>query len=196
MIKDKKTGRLKPDVHIPDKSVCQDDWYITDGKTKITAKQMKAVDENMFWNVNDKYSVNEIKQIIKEKFNVTDKTDFVIGNNNDHFKTLEEGCENWKKDGISAHKTIGSKKGLKRDHGVKNQHSVQAPVGMWRITMAELEVMKNSAATSPLSSRYRAQYGRIMNGVPNDKKLAEFSRLLESRGNIAYKDIVRYLEKY
>lgn len=191
-IVDKKGNEIKK-THKIDSSVCQDEWYITDGKTKITAKQMKAIDERMFWNVNDKYSVEQIKKILKEKFKITEKTDFVVGNNNDHFKRLEEGYSKWFNDGVTAKKSVG---GLHRDHGVKNMHSIQAPVGMWRISLAELEIMKNSTVVSPLTSRYRAQYGRIMNKTPNKTKLAEFARFLEKKGNIAYKDIVRYIEEY
>lgn len=188
-----KKGNEKKRVHKIDRSVCQDSWYITDGKIKITAKQMKNEDSNMFWNVNDKYSVNEIKEILKNKISFTGNTELIIGNDNDHFKRLEEGYSKWFNDGVSAKKAVG---GLRRDHGVKNMHSIQAPVGMWRITMAEFEAIKNSTALSPLSTRYRAQSGRIMNGVPNKSKLAEFARLLASKGNIAYKDIVRYIEEY
>ena len=188
-----KKGNEKKRKHTIDRSVCQDSWYITDGKVKVTAAQMKAVDKNIFWNVNERYSVDEVKKILKEKFVITDKTEFVIGNDNDHYDRLEKGYSKWFNDGISAKKSVG---GLRRDHGVKNMHSIQAPVGMWRITYSELELIKESTAISPLTSRYRSQYGRIMNGVPNRAKLAEFARFLESKGNIAYKDIVRYLENY
>ena len=188
-----KNGKEHTRTHKIDNSVCQDSWYITDGKIRITSKQMKAVDDRMFWNVSDKYSVDQIKKILKEKFVITDKTVFTIGNENDHFKRLEEGYSKWFNDGISAKKSVG---GLRRDHGVKNMHSIQAPVGMWRISLAELEVMKNSTAASPLTSRYRAQRWRTMNKIPNKTKLAEFARLLATKGNITYKDIVRYIEEY
>lgn len=188
-----KKGNEKVRKHKIDKSVCQDDWYISDGQTKITAKQLKVIDDRMFWNVNDKYSIEQIKKVFKEKLRITDKTDVIFGNNNDHFKRLEEGYEKWFNDHVAARKSVG---GLRRDHGVINKHSVQAPVGMWRISYAELEVMRNSNAVSPLTSRYRAQYGRIMNKTPNKAKLAEFARFLAKKGNIAYKDIVRYIEEY
>lgn len=188
-----KKGNERKKVHKIDRSVCQDSWYITDGNVKITAKQMKAIDDRMFWNVNDNYMVNQIKKIIKEKFKVTSKTNFVVGNDNDHFKRLEEGYSKWFNDHVAATKSVA---GLYRDHGVKNMHSIQAPVGMWRISLAELEVMKNSNVKSPLTSRYRAQPWRTMNKMPNKTKLAEFARLLEKKGNISYKDIVRYIEEY
>ena len=197
MIKDRKTGQLKPDEHIPDKgpgAVCQDDWYITDGRTKFTSAQMKAIDKELFWNVNEKYSVNQVKKIIQEKFNITPETVFTIGNNNPHFQALEEGYEDWKNDGLRAVKN--RKEGIRREHGVENMHSIQAPVGMWRISMAELEVMVRSKAISPLTSRYRAQYGRIMRKPPNKAKLLQFMKLLESKKDITYADIARYVERY
>lgn len=193
MIKDRKTGRLKPDYHIPDYSVCRDAWYITDGQKKITAAQMRNIDRDLFWDINNKHAINEIKKILKQTFNITDKTVFTIGNNNDHFKGLEEGFEDWEHDRIVVKKGTG---GIKRDHGVKNKHSIQAPVGMWRITMAELEVIKNSNAISPLTSRYRSQNKRIMDRVPSNKQLSQFVKLLQTKGYIEYKDIERYLEKY
>ena len=188
-----KKGNEHKKTHKIDSSVCQDSWYISDGRVRLTAKQMKAIDDRMFWNVNDLYMINQIKNILKNSFVITDKTQFTIGNDNDHFKRLEDGYSKWFNDGITAKKSVG---GLHRDHGVKNMHSIQAPVGMWRISLAELEIMKNSKVASPLTSRYRAQPWRTMNKTPNKAKLAAFARLLESKGNIAYKDIVRYIEEY
>lgn len=192
----RKDGTTRTTYHKIDTIVCQDDWYITDGKTKITAKQMKAIDKDLFWNVNEKYSVGMVKKILKEKFNPTPDTNFEVGNDNPHFELLENGNKRWFNDGLTAGKTRKENETVRREHGVKNKHSIQAPVGMWRITMAELEAIKQSNAKSPLTSRYRSQYGRIQHGVPNRKKLMEFARLLESKRNIKYKDIVEYLEKY
>lgn len=195
----RKDGTTRTFRHKIDTIVCQDDWYITDGKTKMTAKQMKAIDDRMFLNVNDKYAITQIRKILKEKFDVTGDTEFEVGNDNPHFQLLEEGNSRWMNDGMTAGKDWRGKpknEAIYREHGVKNMHSIQAPVGMWRISLAELELMKQSSATSPLTSRYRPQIGRTMTKPPNRKKLAEFARLLESRGDIAYKDIVEYLEKY
>ena len=195
----RKDGTTRTYTHKIDNIVCQDDWYITDGKTKITAKQMKAIDDRMFWSVNDKYAVDQIKKILREKFSVTGNTQFEVGNDNPHFKLLEEGNSRWFNDGLTSGKDWQNRpknEAVYREHGVKNMHSIQAPVGMWRISLAELEVMKQSSAISPLTSRYRTQAWRTMDKPPNKKKLAEFARLLESRRNIAYKDIVRYIEEY
>ena len=194
----RKDGTTRTTYHKIDTIVCQDDWYITDGQTKLTAKQMKAIDKDLFWNVNEKYSVDKVKKILKETFNPTPDTNFEIGNDNPHFELLENGNSRWFNDGLTAGKSRGKTKAesVRREHGVKNMHSIQAPVGMWRITMAELETIKQSTVKSPLTSRYRSQFGRIQHGVPNRKKLMEFARFLESKKNIKYKDIVRYLEVY
>ena len=189
-----KKGEETVREHKKDTSVCQDDWYITDGNITLTARQLKTIDSKLFWNVNEKYSVEQIKKIFNEKFVINDKTKFTIGNNNPHFKSLEEGYYKWKNDGKSASKDI--KAGVHREHGVQNMHSIQAPVGMWRISMAELEVMKNSKVASSLTSRYRAQYGRIMRKPPNKSKLESFMKLLQPKRNIAWKDIERYIERY
>lgn len=191
-----KDGTTRTTYHKIDTIVCQDDWYITDGQTKITAKQMKAIDKDLFWNVNEKYSVDKVKKILKEKFNPTPETNFEVGNDNPHFELLENGNKRWMNDGLTAGKSRTVKESVRREHGVKNRHSIQAPVGMWRITMAELEAIRQSNAKSPLTARYRSQYGRIQHGLPNRKKLMEFARVLEKRRNIKYKDIVEYLEKY
>ena len=179
--------------HTPDESICQDDWYITDGKKKITSKEMRDKNPNLFWSPNDLTSVNIIKKLLKNSFQFDGNSQFTIGNNNPHFKILEEGCDLWEKDSKHPASSISLNK---RPHGVKNKHSIQAPVGMWRISLAELEVMRNSTALSPLTSRYRAQYGRTETKPPSKKKLAEFARLLASKGDITYKDIVRYIEEY
>jgi len=192
-----KDGTTRTTYHKIDTIICQNDWYITDGKIKVTAGQMKTVDKNLFWNVNEKYSVDQIKKIIKERFNPTPETKFEVGNDNPHFELLENGNKRWLNDGLTAGKSRATEENeaVRREHGVKNKHSIQAPVGMLRITMAELEAIKKSNVISPLSSRYRSQYGRIQHGLPNRTKLMEFARLLEKK-RLKYKDIVEYLEKY
>lgn len=193
----RKDGTTRTTYHKIDTIVCQDDWYISDGKTKITAKQMKAIDADLFWNVNEKYSIEKIKKILKEKFNPTPDTNFEVGNDNPHFELLENGNSRWFNDGLTAGKSRGKTKAesVRREHGVKNMHSIQAPVGMMRISLAELELMKQSSVMSPLTSRYRPQIGRTQHGLPNRRKLNDFAKLLEKR-SLKYDDIKDYLEKY
>lgn len=192
----RKDGTTRTTYHKKDTIVAQNDWYITDGKTKMTAGQMKTIDKDLFWNVNEKYSIDKIKKILKEKFDVTPDTNFEVGNDNPHFELLENGNERWLNDGLTAGKIRTEKETVRREHGVQNKHSIQAPVGMMRISLAELELMKQSNVKSPLTSRYRSQYGRIQHRPPNRKKLEQFMKLLEKRGDLKYDDIKEYLEKY
>ena len=197
VVRTKKDGTTETTYHEIDTIVCQDDWYITDGKRKITAGDMKKIDGDLFWNVNEKYSIEKIKKIIQQTFDVTPDTNFEVGNDNPHFELLENGNKRWFNDGLTAGKSRGKtkKESVRREHGVKNKHSIQAPVGMMRISLAELDLIRQSAAESSLASRYRPQIGRIQHKLPNKGKLKDFSKLLEKR-SLKYSDIEEYLEKY
>lgn len=189
-----KTGEKKVIKHKPDGEKCREHWFIEDTKTgdKIYSKRfIKGPDS--FNVVNNSTEINEIKEAVKRKFPIKKYLDeepvFAVGNDSKHFERIEYGYSQWKND---TSPVIGAPIG--REHGVKNRHSVQAPVGMLRITEAELESIRRRPSFRSLRSRYKG--GLRTNVTPSDKKLEEFYKILKRGHRIKYADIKRYLEMY
>ena len=181
--------------HIPDEEICREHWYIEEshGKTKMYSRTL--IRGGLEFNVvNDAEEINAIKEKLKAKYplkrflKANEAPEFTVANDCKHFTRLEYGYSAWKNDtepvtGISG-----------REHGVKNKHSVQAPVGMLRITEAELESIRRRPSVRSLKSRYRG--GTAMLATPSDKKLKEFYKLMKRSHRIRYADIKKYLEEY
>lgn len=182
-------------VHIPDDIQCRYDWYITDGNTKITAKELHDEFEDLFDYVSDANAISKIADIFASrlKFTYTNRS-MSIYNDNPHFAVLEYGGGyHWLDGNI---KTAPSG----RKHGVENDHSVQAPVGMLRITQMELQRSSGSSAKSALDQRFKGQQVRTYKDgttrarqiTPSDYQLTQIVKLLK-KGRIKYKDIERYI---
>lgn len=181
--------------HIPDEEICREHWYIEEshGKTKMYSRTLirGGLDFNV---VNNSEEINAIKDKLKSKYplkrflTANEAPDFTVANDCKHFTRVEFGYSAWKHD-TEPVTGIGG-----REHGVKNKHSVQAPVGMLRITEAELESIKRKPSLRSLRSRYKG--GTAMKVTPSDKKLQEFYKLLKKSHRIRYADIKKYLEEY
>lgn len=167
--------------HIPDKDRCRYDWYITDGAKKITSAQMfsKGV---KFHNVDNNDDINKISNIIESAF--SNITKITIGNDNKHFGVLEYGG------GYKWPAESDPKKGSKYEHGVKNNHSVQAPVGMMRISLAEFEKGNTSKVAS---NQYLRGHKRGMkNKIPTEKQLTQFWKYISTHTHFTFEDIKRF----
>lgn len=189
-----KNGEKKYE-HIPDEEVCREHWYIEEvhGRTKLYSRTLirSGMDFNV---VNDAGEINVIKEKLKLKYPLKrflkagEAPDFTVANDCKHFERVEFGYSEWKHD-TEPVTGIGG-----REHGVKNKHSVQAPVGMLRITEAELELIRRRPSVRSLKSRYRG--GTAMLATPSDKRLKEFYKLMKRSHRIRYADIKKYLEEY
>ena len=195
-----KTVRMNKRTHIPDKGVhsqCRYDWYITDGETTVSAKDFP---QKYFDVVNDKSAIEGIKKKFKSKFapRLSKKNagtaletleGLYIKNDNPHYAVLEYGGGfRWPMNG-----TI--KQGAKYKHGVENGHSVQAPVGMYRITEMELLRESNRNVKTNLAKRYKGNglsNRSKIEKTPSDKDLEDFWKLMKKK-KIRYSDIKRYL---
>ena len=180
--------------HIPDEEICREHWYIEEshGKTKMYSRTL--IRGGLEFNVvNDSEEINAIKDKLKSKYplkrflKANEAPDFTVANDCKHFTRLEFGYSAWNHD-------TNPVAGDMREHGVKNKHSVQAPVGMLRITEAELESIKRRPSLRSLRSRYKG--GTAMKVTPSDKKLQEFYKLLKKSHRVRYADIKKYLEVY
>ena len=185
----------KVKLHIPDEEICREHWYIEEGhgRTKVYSRTLIRAGME-FQTVNNTDEINQIKEKLKTKYplkrflKANEAPDFTVANDCKHFTRLEYGYSSWKND---TEPVIGDGG---REHGVKNKHSVQAPVGMLRITEAELDSIRRKPSVRSLKSRYKG--GTLMKVTPSDKKLKEFYNLLKRSHRIRYADIKKYLEEY
>lgn len=171
-------------VHTPDDNQCRYDWYIEKKGKRVTAGNIHDSYSDVFDTVNNAQSIKAIETYLKFEFGnaIYEDDEFVIGNNNDHFAILEYG--GYDKDG-----TI--KEGPEYEHGVKNKHSVQAPVGMYRITRMELESLKRKVAKTPVATRFKRQ-----KAISKDFSKDQLKRLLsqfKANRTLKLSDIKRYL---
>ena len=195
-----RTGNMVKHTHKPDKGVhsaARYDWFITDGNKTISAQDFP---KKYFDVVNDAAAISAIEKKFNSSFAPRlSKTNagkalgtlegLYIKNDNPHWYVLEYGGGyRWPMNGEI-------KDGPKYEHGVENGHSVQAPVGMYRITEMELQRESNRKVTTNLAKRYkgngktkRSQLAR----VPSDKDLQDFWKLMK-KGKINYGDIKRYI---
>lgn len=174
--------------HRADKVQCRMDWYAEYDGRRLLADDVAQEFPSIFDKYNDSGSIDLIKEMMKEKFRIDPSApsyDIAIGNENPHFATLEYG--GYKKD--SDKYNTGVDKGL--EHGVKNKHSVQAPVGMLRITQMELESMARSSAFTNLAKRYRQQR---TTQVISETKLKSLLQKFKASKRLVLSDIKEYLQ--
>lgn len=191
-----KTGEVKITTHTPDEEVCREHWYIEESHSAG-----KLYSKNLFNNgmgfdvVNNNEEIQMIKSHLKQMYPLKTflsqgvEPSFTVGNDCKHFERLEYGYSNWESD---TEPVIGMPIG--REHGVKNKHSVQAPVGMLRITQMELESIKRKPSLKKITSRYKG--GAYVGVTPSEKKLKEFYRMMKRGHRMRYADIKRFLEVY
>lgn len=188
-------------IHVPDNNQCRYDWKLKLGQKEITSGDIKeALGEGVFERVNNQESINAIKEYLLSVFgkytkdgSIRDFRKITIWNDNPHFDVLEYGgnspnakkANNWPLNSEP-------KKGVKYEHGVTNYHSVQAPVGMLRITQLELTRSSFSTAKSPLANRYKGTKNQRAK-VPSDFMLNSLLKKVEQGGILYFEDIERYI---
>lgn len=177
-------GEEEERTHTADENQCRYDWYIEKKGKRVTAGDIHDSYSDVFDVVNNAQSIKAIETYLKFEFGnaIYEDDEFVIGNENDHFSTLEYG--EYEADG-------DIKVGEKYKHGVKNRHSVQAPVGMYRITRMELESLKRKVAKTPVATRFKRQ-----KAMSKDFTKDQLKRLLsqfKANRTLKLSDIKRYL---
>lgn len=188
-------GEQKIIKHVPDGEICREHWYIEEahGGNKLYSRTLIKGGLN-FDVVNDSAEINAIKDKLRTKYplkrflKANEEASFTVANDCKHFTRLEYGFSSWKRDSSPIVGESG------REHGVTNKHSVQAPVGMLRITEAELDSIRRKPSLKGIRSRYKG--GTALKATPSDKKLKEFYKLLKKSHRVRYADIKRYLEEY
>lgn len=171
--------------HKADDIQCRMDWYLDCNGVKITARELNDLKDGIFNKYNDKDSIDFIRDIILDKIMNLDinRIDVSIGNENPYFATLEYGGYD-----VSDSKIKMDSDGIK--HGIKNSHSIQAPVGMLRITQMELSSMVASNAKTPLSTRFRRQ---TTSQELSDERLKALMAKFKASKRLPLSDIKRYI---
>lgn len=120
-------------MHHADDDVVRDCWVASYRNKKITSKELRENYGCEFYKFNDR---GEVHKIYQQFLTLIGKTKNVSGirieNTNERFAMLEYG--EYRHDG-----TIKKDSDNKYPHGVKGGYSVQAPVGMLRLTQQEFE---------------------------------------------------------
>ncbi len=189
-ITDKGTGeRTLKEIsveHHADKNFCRLDWKIQIGPRTITAYELWRSNNSLFEEYNKSKDIDYIADYFEHNFKKVDLKFFdvlQVENMNDHFAKLEFGEYKQSESQIFS--------GHKYKHGLKNHHSVQAPNGMMRLTLAELDRISQESRVKSLSRRYRSQR---TSKVLNDTQLKSLSDAVKKgKGYFTLSDMERIL---
>ena len=161
-------------THHADKNFCRFDWHIKIGTRTFTSYELWRSKNSLFEKYNDSSDIDYIYEYFYANAGnakIEDLANIELYNNNDHFDVLEFGRYEVSSSPV--------KNGRKYEHGVKNHHSVQAPNGMMRLTLAELDRIADSSASRSLERRYRSQR---TSKVLNTKQMTSLANALK-KGN-------------
>lgn len=175
--------------HYPDKIRCRFDWYIECQGKQITAGDLVQSKPDLFNQYNNSESITFIVDYLKKHFGSVDFTKCVIGNDNPYFATLEYG--GYDHDTAPRQGIVENPWETGEEHGVENKHSVQAPMGMLRVTQMELESMIRSSAKTSLSKRYR---GQRTTKLPTDARMKQLIKQFKASKRLTLSDIKRYID--
>lgn len=175
---------LKPVMHIADDDYVRDAWIASYGRKSISAKSLRENYGCEFIKFNNR---NEVK-IIYEQFknligNRKNITRIRIANEHERFPLLEYG--EYKNDG-----SIKSGKNFK--HGVKNGYSIQAPVGMLRLTQAEFEESAFNIPTEDLMKSGK----NWQRGLKKQGSLDNVKKVLKGKTKVSFKEACEIARLY
>lgn len=156
--------------HKADKEFCRLRWELKIGPKTFTSYELWRSKNSLFENYNDSSDIDYIfdylwKNLENTKLGDLKNLEFI--NTSEYFDYLEFG----------EYKQASSEtaNGRKYEHGLQNHHSVQAPNGMSRLTLAELDRIASSTATRSLERRFRSQRtSKVLSG----RQLASLTKAL------------------
>lgn len=175
-----------PIIHHADNDRVRDSWYASYNNRKVTAKQLMEQGVT-FTKFNDSNDIHKIYEVFRNAFVMTDKKILSIHIDNDHerFPMLEYG--EYAHEGKSLHQ------GEKYYHGVKGGYSIQAPVGMLRVTQAEFQNMTITMSTRKLIKEYVERSQRTTK-IPSEDKLKKLRRVIGDKTvftNVEWEEVER-----
>lgn len=171
--------------HIPDDDYIRDSWKASYGGKSITVKDLRERCGCEFIHFNDK---KEVKKIYKEFLNLLGNRKvatgeqtlraFRIENTHERFPLLEYG-----------EYQLGSGKiheGKHFEHGVKGGFSIQAPVGMLRLTQQEFEDTAFNIPTSDLMKDGRL--AKWQTGLKKSGSLQSITKVIKGKKKVTLKE--------
>ena len=183
-------NRGKLTAHKADDDYVQDCWTASYGNSKITAKELRENCGCEFLKFNDRTEVKKIyEQFLKMLGNravASGKATLRsvnIENTHERFPMLEYG--EYEHDG-----TI--KSGEHYKHGVKNGYSIQAPVGMLRLTQQEFEDTAFNISTEDLMMNAR----KWQRGLKKAGSFESVKKVLKGKSKISFKEACEIAEAY
>lgn len=156
--------------HKADKEFCRLRWELKIGPKTFTSYELWRSKNSLFENYNDSSDIDYIfdylwKNLENTKLGDLKNLEFI--NTSEYFDYLEFGKYEQASSEIA--------NGRKYEHGLQNHHSVQAPNGMSRLTLAELDRIASSTATRSLERRFRGQRtSKVLSG----RQLASLTKAL------------------
>lgn len=159
--------------HKADKEFCRLRWELKIGSKTFTSYELWRSKNSLFENYNNSADIDYIFDYLwknLENTKLSDLKNIEFINTSEYFDYLEFG----------EYKQASSEiaNGRKYEHGLQNHHSVQAPNGMSRLTLAELDRIASSTATRSLERRFRSQR---TSKVLSSRQLALLSKALERK---------------
>ena len=164
--------------HKKDNDATRDHWWISYGKKKLCAKDYA----DCFEVFNDKNSIDKLWNLFQVTFS-TEKQMRTIRVYNDadpeKFNTLEYG----------KYKASSSviRSGDLYEHGIKNHFSIQAPVGMLRLTEGELGFILDSSLKR--ASSIIKRLNKSINKTPNPREVKKIFKRLKKQGRISAEEL-------
>lgn len=141
-----------------DDNSCKLDWFIQKGFKKIYVTDIIEQCGDIFKTYNDASSIKLLEGLFANLFKGSQKGDVkaTIGNDNPHFAVLEYGGITGdpnvlNEDAHNPPDLLSEEAGQK--HRMKNGRSIQAPFGMLRITIAEIESIIEEAGAVKVSNK-------------------------------------------
>lgn len=174
-------------------------WTIKYWRRSLTAEEIGAKYFENEKDFNNKAKIQAIANIIKEKLFNFKSYDFEhrptrikgirFENTHPRFAQLEYGMYEW--NDTKAKKGVSSK----HYHGIQNQHSVQAPYGMYRITQAEMESMSIEDYDAWSSRTYKADMKKKgVTRVPSKEQMRKLVSIIEDKTHLSDSDIDAVLQ--
>lgn len=166
----KENGKKVYIQHKADKEFCRLRWELKIGPKTFTSYELWRSKNSLFENYNDSSDIDYIfdylwKNLENTKLGDLKNLEFI--NTSEYFDYLEFGKYEQASSEIA--------NGRKYEHGLQNHHSVQAPNGMSRLTLAELDRIASSTATRSLERRFRGQRtSKVLSG----RQLASLTKAL------------------
>ena len=184
--------------HIKDEDDVWKAWTIRYRGKSVTAEQMGLSLFDTPDDFNDKHKIESVAYYIvtylfgsEEKFlsKAYNIRNIKIENLHPRFAMLEYG--------EYQHNHSPAKSGDKYVHGVTNGYSYQAPVGMQRITQAEIEAYSAQDLDNWRSKDYTSKMAGLgVTVIPTKQEAHKMLEFMKNRRHLAINDINRFLNDY